>query len=58
MSGIADEEFDAADIDREIIAARLQRDVLEHSGKVHLFVADAVRPQHTFILYASNTCGL
>lgn len=42
-SGPADGEFDAADVDREIIASRLKQDVLEHSGKVHLFIADSVR---------------
>lgn len=36
-------DFDAAEIDKEIIATRLKQDVLEHSGKVHLFVADSVR---------------
>ncbi|KZT34096.1 WD40 repeat-like protein [Sistotremastrum suecicum HHB10207 ss-3] len=35
-------EFDAAEIDREIISARLQRDVLEHAGKVHLFIANSL----------------
>ena len=39
----ADGEFDAAEIDRELISARLKQDVMEHSGKVHLFVADTVR---------------
>ncbi|KAG2134111.1 WD40 repeat-like protein [Suillus clintonianus] len=38
--GLADGEFDAAEIDRELISERLRQDVLEHSGKVHLFVAD------------------
>ncbi|KAF8809411.1 WD40 repeat-like protein [Phlegmacium glaucopus] len=38
---LADGEFDAADIDKELISARLKQDVLEHSGKVHLFVADS-----------------
>ncbi|SCV71814.1 BQ2448_4508 [Microbotryum intermedium] len=32
--------FDAADLDRDIIAERLQQDVLQHSGKLHLFVAN------------------
>jgi ribosomal RNA-processing protein 9 len=40
---IADGEFDAAEIDKELISARLKQDVLEHAGKVHLFVADTVR---------------
>ncbi|TRM66987.1 WD40-repeat-containing domain protein [Schizophyllum amplum] len=39
--GLAEGEFDAADVDRELISARLKQDVLEHSGKVHLFVADS-----------------
>ena len=43
MSGCAaDGEFDASEIDRELISARLKQDVLEHSGKVHLYVADSV----------------
>lgn len=44
LTGIlADGEFDAAEIDRELISARLKQDVLEHAGKIHLFVADTVR---------------
>ncbi|KAL1760755.1 WD40-repeat-containing domain protein [Schizophyllum commune] len=39
--GLAEGEFDAADVDRELISARLKQDVLEHSGKIHLFVADS-----------------
>ena len=39
---LADGEFDAAEIDRELISARLKQDVMEHSGKMHLFVADTV----------------
>ncbi|RDB28119.1 putative WD repeat-containing protein C2E1P5.05 [Hypsizygus marmoreus] len=39
--GLAEGEFDAAEIDKELISARLKLDVLEHSGKVHLFIADA-----------------
>ncbi|KAF8964820.1 WD40 repeat-like protein [Flammula alnicola] len=39
--GLADGEFDAAEIDKELISARLKQDVLEHSGKVHLFIADS-----------------
>ncbi|KAG8934836.1 pre-rRNA processing protein [Tulasnella sp. 418] len=38
--GLGEGEYDAADIDRELIEARLQQDVLEHAGKVHLFIAD------------------
>ncbi|KAF9266888.1 WD40 repeat-like protein [Marasmius fiardii PR-910] len=34
-------EFDAAEIDKELISARLKQDVMEHSGKAHLFVADS-----------------
>ena len=40
---VADGEFDAAEIDRELISARLKQDVMEHSGKVYLFVVDSVR---------------
>ncbi|KAG9313760.1 hypothetical protein JVU11DRAFT_6119 [Chiua virens] len=38
--GLAEGEFDAAEVDKELISARLRQDVLEHSGKVHLFIAD------------------
>ena len=38
----ADGEVDAAEIDKELISARLKQDVLEHAGKLHLFVADSV----------------
>ncbi|KAJ7171653.1 WD40-repeat-containing domain protein [Mycena crocata] len=40
--GLADGEFDAADIDKELISARLKQDVMEHSGKMHLFIADTI----------------
>ncbi|KAJ7209621.1 WD40-repeat-containing domain protein [Mycena pura] len=40
--GLADGEFDAAEIDKELISARLKQDVLEHSGKMHLFIADSI----------------
>ncbi|KAI6026011.1 WD40 repeat-like protein [Pisolithus marmoratus] len=39
--GLAEGEYDAAEIDRELVSARLRQDVLEHSGKVHLFIADS-----------------
>ncbi|BGP16566.1 hypothetical protein JCM10213_000522 [Rhodosporidiobolus nylandii] len=35
--------FDAADLDRDIIADRLQQDVLEHTGKLHLNVASTLQ---------------
>ncbi|KAI0037031.1 WD40 repeat-like protein [Vararia minispora EC-137] len=38
--GLAEGEVDAAEIDRELISQRLQKDVMEHTGKMHLFVAD------------------
>ena len=38
----ADGEFDTAGVDKKLISARLKQDVMEHSGKVHLFVADNV----------------
>ncbi|KAI0768293.1 WD40-repeat-containing domain protein [Trametes elegans] len=44
---LADGEFDAAEIDRELISARLKQDVMEHSGKMHLFVADTFDFSHT-----------
>ncbi|KAH9927544.1 WD40 repeat-like protein [Amylocystis lapponica] len=44
--GLADGEFDAAEIDRELISARLKQDVAEHSGKVHLYVADSYDLTH------------
>lgn len=43
---LADGEYDAAEIDREIISARLKQDVMEHSGKVHSFIADMVSHTH------------
>ncbi|KAI9069760.1 WD40 repeat-like protein [Trametes sanguinea] len=44
---LAEGEFDAAEIDRELISARLHQDVLEHSGKLHLYVADTFDLLHT-----------
>ncbi|KAI8453918.1 WD40-repeat-containing domain protein [Phakopsora pachyrhizi] len=35
--------FDAAEIDKEIIASRLQRDVLESTGKIHKFVGSQLK---------------
>ena len=49
MISTADGEFDAAEIDKELISARLKQDVMEHSGKVHLFVADNVSKKQTDI---------
>ncbi|KAJ6499451.1 WD40-repeat-containing domain protein [Mycena sanguinolenta] len=40
--GLADGEFDAAEIDKELVSARLRQDVLEHSGKMHIFIADTI----------------
>lgn len=40
--GLAEGEFDAAEVDKELLSARLKQDVMEHAGKVHLFVADSV----------------
>ncbi|KAH8112385.1 WD40 repeat-like protein [Phellopilus nigrolimitatus] len=40
--GTADGEFDAAELDRELIASRLKQDVMEHSGKMHKFMADSL----------------
>jgi len=41
-SSLAEGEYDAAEIDKELISARLKQDVLEQSGKIHLFIADSV----------------
>jgi ribosomal RNA-processing protein 9 len=38
-----DGNYDAAEIDKELISTRLRQDVLEHSGKIHRFIADSVR---------------
>ncbi|WFD32734.1 pre-rRNA processing protein [Malassezia sp. CBS 17886] len=38
------EGVDAAEIDRELIAARLQKDVQETGGRQHVFVADRLAP--------------
>jgi ribosomal RNA-processing protein 9 len=46
-TSLADGEYDAAEIDKELISARLKQDVLEHSGKIHLFVADSVRDHYS-----------
>jgi len=43
MLVLAEGEFDAAEIDKELISSRLRQDVMEHSGKAHLFIADNVR---------------
>ena len=41
-TGLAEGEYDAAEIDKELISARLKQDVMKESGKIHLFVADLV----------------
>ena len=46
-----DGEYDAAEIDRELISTRLKQDVLDNSGKIHLFVADSVRRMCLFHPY-------
>ncbi|KAG8875143.1 pre-rRNA processing protein [Tulasnella sp. 331] len=35
--------WDAADVDREIIEARLQKDVLENSGRTHIHIAQSLQ---------------
>ncbi|KAK8847644.1 hypothetical protein IAR55_005503 [Kwoniella newhampshirensis] len=35
----AEQDYDAAEIDRELIASRLQKDVAEAHGRIHLFLA-------------------
>ena len=42
-TSLAEGEYDAAEIDKELISARLKQDVMKQSGKIHLFVADLVR---------------
>lgn len=39
---VGEGDFDAAEMDRDIISSRLKQDVAEHAGKVHLFIADNV----------------
>jgi hypothetical protein len=51
IGNTADGEFDAAEIDKELISARLKQDVLEHSGKVHLYVANSVSHFYLFLTY-------
>jgi ribosomal RNA-processing protein 9 len=46
-------EYDAAELDREIIGQRLRQDVAEGAGKVHLYLADSVRLLPTFELSVS-----
>ena len=49
----ADGEFDAVEVDEELISARLRQDMLEQSGNDHLFIADTVSRVH-FIIF--NGC--
>ncbi|RXK39181.1 ribosomal RNA-processing protein 9 [Tremella mesenterica] len=45
-----DDAFDAAEIDREIIASRLQKDVAETQGRIHMFLSDQLgEPSSKFI---------
>ena len=48
-SSLAEGEYDAAEIDKELISARLKQDVSEKSGRIHLFVADSVCDRQSFI---------
>lgn len=53
----AEGEFDAAEVDKELISARLRQDVLENSGKLHLFIADTVSRIHFAIpLWVPTAC--
>ena len=47
---LADGEFDAAEIDKELISSRLRQDVLEHSGKIYRFIASSVRLFVTYMI--------
>jgi len=44
-TSLAEGEYDAAEIDKELISARLKQDVMKQSGKIHLFIADLVCDQ-------------
>ncbi|WVF69527.1 hypothetical protein IAT40_004305 [Kwoniella sp. CBS 6097] len=46
----ADMDFDAAEIDRELIASRLQKDVAEASGRIHLHIASHLTSSTTRFL--------
>ncbi|WVR04847.1 hypothetical protein IAU60_001859 [Kwoniella sp. DSM 27419] len=51
----AEADYDAAEIDRELIASRLQKDVAEASGKIHLYIASHVsRPTTRFLSLSSH----
>lgn len=41
-TSLAEGEYDAAEIDKELVSARLKQDVMKESGKIHLYVADLV----------------
>ncbi|WVW78172.1 hypothetical protein I302_100123 [Kwoniella bestiolae CBS 10118] len=49
----ANTDYDAAEIDRELIASRLQRDVAEQSGKIHLYIASHATSITTRLLSTS-----
>ncbi|GJJ14571.1 hypothetical protein Clacol_008836 [Clathrus columnatus] len=46
LSSQAEGEFDAAEIDKDLISSRLREDVLEHAGKLHIYVADTLSLPH------------
>ncbi|WVQ98318.1 hypothetical protein IAU59_005441 [Kwoniella sp. CBS 9459] len=46
----ADVDFDAAEIDRELIASRLQKDVAEASGRIHQYIASHITASTTRFL--------
>jgi ribosomal RNA-processing protein 9 len=48
-------DYDAAELDREIIGQRLRQDVAEGAGKVHLYLADSVR---SFLLSSYSSAYL
>ena len=50
-----DGEYDAAEIDRELISTRLKQDVLDNSGKIHLFVADSVRRSFAYLFHSISS---
>ncbi|WVQ79836.1 hypothetical protein IAT38_001936 [Cryptococcus sp. DSM 104549] len=50
----ADQDYDAAEIDRELIASRLQKDVAEVHGRIHLFIASHLTTSTTRFIPTSS----
>lgn len=54
---IGDDDFDAADLDQDILARRLQEDVAETKGYVYKFFSDLIEPQLADALVKSVRIG-